>query len=104
MLGERRVRAVTVDGTDEDFLGVPASAPRGLPALPPFLLRLRRALTPAPGSAGRDPVTQYVVFDGADSGYYPPVTNVPAIMASWFKNDGYVQVFEQGDVYVYRRG
>jgi len=25
-------------------------------------------------------------------------------MASWFKNDGYVQVFEQGDVYVYRRG
>jgi uncharacterized membrane protein len=51
-----------------------------------------------------NPVTQYVVFDGADSGYYPPVTNVPAIMASWFKNDGYVQVFEQGDVYVYRRG
>jgi len=57
VLGERRVRAVTVDGTDEDVLGVPASAPRGLPALPPFLLRLRRALTPAPGSAGRDPVT-----------------------------------------------
>jgi uncharacterized membrane protein len=56
VLGERRVRAVTVDGTDEDVLGVPASAPRGLPALPPFLLRLRRALTPAPGSAWRDPV------------------------------------------------
>jgi uncharacterized membrane protein len=51
-----------------------------------------------------NPVTQYVVFDGAASGYSPPVTNVPAIMASWFKNDGYVQVFEQDDVYVYRRG
>jgi hypothetical protein len=51
-----------------------------------------------------NPVTQYVVFDGADSGYSPPVTNVPAMMASWFKGDGYVQVFERGDVYVYRRG
>jgi uncharacterized membrane protein len=55
------------------------------------------------GNSG-NPVTQYVVFDGADSGYSPPVTNVPAMMASWFKNDGYVQVFAQGDVYVYRRG
>jgi Predicted membrane protein (DUF2079) len=55
------------------------------------------------GNAG-NPVTQYVVFDGANSGYYPPITNVPAMMVSWFKNDGYVQVFEQGDVYVYRRG
>jgi hypothetical protein len=51
-----------------------------------------------------NPVTQYVVFDGANSGYNPPITSVPAIMASWFKNDGYVQVFEQDDVYVYRRG
>jgi hypothetical protein len=51
-----------------------------------------------------NPVTQYVVFDGANSGYNPPITNVPAIMASWFKNDGYVQVFERDDVYVFRRG
>ena len=64
MLGVRRVRAVTVDGTDEDTLGVPARTSRSLPALPPLLrrlpplfLRLRRALTQAPGSAWRDPVT-----------------------------------------------
>jgi len=64
VLGVRRVRAVTVDGTDEDTLGVPARTSRSLPALPPLLrrlpplfLRLRRALTQAPGSAWRDPVT-----------------------------------------------
>jgi uncharacterized membrane protein len=50
-----------------------------------------------------NPLTQYIVFDGADSGYSPPVTNVPAVIASWYKGDGYVQVFERGDVYVYRR-
>jgi uncharacterized membrane protein len=54
VLGERRVRAMTVDGTDEHALGVPARTPRGLTALLP---RLRRGLTPAPGSAWRDPVT-----------------------------------------------
>src|SRR6185312_9249394 len=64
VLGVRRVRAVTVDGTDVDTLGVPARTSRSLPALPPLLrrlpplfLRLRRALTQAPGSAWRDPVT-----------------------------------------------
>lgn len=67
MLGERRVRAMTVDGTDEDALAVPRRTSRGLPALSPSPLRmpaflrlppwLRRALTPARGSAWRDPVT-----------------------------------------------
>lgn len=51
-----------------------------------------------------NPVTQYLVFDGANSGYYPPVTNVPAFIARWYGRDGYVQVFASGDVYVYRRG
>jgi uncharacterized membrane protein len=55
------------------------------------------------GNSG-NPVTQYVVIDGVNSGYSPPLTNVPTIMASWFKNDGYVQVFTRDDVYVYRRG
>jgi hypothetical protein len=50
-----------------------------------------------------NPVTQYIVFDGADSGFNPPVTNVPAVIASWYKGDGYVQVFARGDVYVYHR-
>ncbi len=51
-----------------------------------------------------NPVTQYVVIDGTNSGYYPPLTNVPAIMASWYKGDGYVRLFARDDVYVYRRG
>lgn len=55
------------------------------------------------GTAG-NPATQYIVFDGADSGYYPPVTNVPAFIARWYGHDGYVQVFARDDVYVYRRG
>ena len=49
-------------------------------------------------------VTQYVVLDTADRGDNPPMTNVPAFMASRFKGDGYVQVFARGGVYVYRRG
>jgi uncharacterized membrane protein len=48
-----------------------------------------------------NPVTRYVVIDGAE---YPPSVNVPAMMANWYKGDGFVQVFAQGDVYVYHRG
>jgi hypothetical protein len=55
------------------------------------------------GNSG-NPATRYIVFDGADSGYYPPVTNVPAFIARWYGGDGYVQVFSRDDVYVYRRG
>ena len=50
-----------------------------------------------------NPVTQYVVFDGVDSGLALPTTNIPALIASWYKNDHMVQVFEQDDVYVFRR-
>ena len=45
------------------------------------------------GNAG-NPVTQCIVFDGADSGYAPPVTDVPAFLARWHGSDGYRQVFE----------
>jgi uncharacterized membrane protein len=55
------------------------------------------------GTAG-NPVTQYVVFDGPDSGYSPPVTNVPAFIQQLYPNDGYVQIFARDGVYVYRRG
>jgi hypothetical protein len=51
-----------------------------------------------------NPVTQYVVFDGADSGYAPPITDVPQFIAAAYGKDGYVQVFTRDDVYVYRRG
>ena len=55
------------------------------------------------GNAG-NPVTQYIVFDGDDSGYSPPQTNVPQFIADQYPHDGYVQVFDRDDVYVYRRG
>ena len=46
------------------------------------------------GTAG-NPVTQYIVFDAANSGYSPPVTNVPRFMASLYPHDGYVEVFSR---------
>jgi uncharacterized membrane protein len=55
------------------------------------------------GTAG-NPLTQYVVFDGADSGYTPAVTDVPAFIRQLYPGDGYVQVFDRDDVYVFRRG
>jgi uncharacterized membrane protein len=54
------------------------------------------------GTAG-NPVTKYVVFDGANSGYSPAITNVPAFIKTLYPRDGYVQVFERADVYVFRR-
>jgi uncharacterized membrane protein len=54
------------------------------------------------GNAG-NPVTQYIVFDGDDSGYSPPQTNVPQFIADQYPQDGYVQVFDRDGVYVYRR-
>jgi hypothetical protein len=51
-----------------------------------------------------NPLTSYIVFDGDDSGYSPPVTNVPAFIAQLYPADGYVQVFDRDGVYVFRRG
>jgi len=48
-----------------------------------------------------NPATQYIVIDGAA---YPPLTNIPAMVAGWYKGVRYVQVFAQDDVYVFRRG
>ena len=55
------------------------------------------------GTAG-NPATQYIVFDGADSGYSPAITSVPAFIRQIYPRAGYVQVFERDDVYVFRRG
>ena len=54
------------------------------------------------GNAG-NPATQYIVFDGENSGYYPAIANVPQFIANLYPSDGYVQVFERDDVYVFRR-
>jgi uncharacterized membrane protein len=55
------------------------------------------------GNAG-NPVTQYVVFDGADSGYSPAPGDVPAFIRELYPRDGYVEVFALDHVYVFRRG
>jgi uncharacterized membrane protein len=55
------------------------------------------------GTAG-NPATQYIVFDAANSGYNPPVTNVSQFVASIYPHDSYVEVFVRDGVYVFRRG
>jgi uncharacterized membrane protein len=54
------------------------------------------------GNAG-NPVTQYVVFDGTDSGYSPEPKSVPAFISQLYPKDGYVQIFVRDQVYVFRR-
>jgi uncharacterized membrane protein len=50
-----------------------------------------------------NPLCAYIVFDGDDSGYRPAVSNVPAFIGGLYPADGYVQVFDRDDVYVFRR-
>ena len=55
------------------------------------------------GNSG-NPYTQYIIFDGANSGYTPAPTDVPAFIQQLYPKGGYTQIFESGDVYVFRRG
>jgi len=55
------------------------------------------------GNAGNPP-TQYIVFDGANSGYSPAPTDVPGFIARFYPNDGYRLVFMSDNVYVFHRG
>jgi uncharacterized membrane protein len=52
---------------------------------------------------GGNPRTQYIVFDGLNSDYVPAITNVPAFIAQLHPNHPYTEIFESGDVYVFRR-
>jgi len=54
------------------------------------------------GNSG-NPRTQYIVFDGQDSGYTPAISNVPAFIAQIDPDHAYTQIFQSGDVYVFRR-
>jgi uncharacterized membrane protein len=54
------------------------------------------------GNAG-NPITQYIVFDGENSGYSPVPKNIPAFIAGLYPSAGYHQVFNRSDVYVFRR-
>ena len=51
-----------------------------------------------------NPATQYIVFDGLESGYNPAPTDVPAFIAQLYPKAGYVPIFVSDDVYVFRRG
>ena len=53
------------------------------------------------GNSG-NPDTQYVVFDGANSGYSPAVTNVPAFIHQLYPRANYQQVFTDDGVYVFK--
>ncbi len=54
------------------------------------------------GNAG-NPLTDYVVIDNDDSGYSQALKDVPAFVAAMYPNDGYIEVFERDNVYVFRR-
>jgi uncharacterized membrane protein len=53
------------------------------------------------GNSG-NPQAQYIVFDGIDSDYSPAIKNVPAFIAGLYPPHTYTQIFESGDVYVFR--
>jgi len=50
-----------------------------------------------------NPATQYIVFDGVESGYSPPPSNVPAFIAQLYPKTLYQEIFERDGVYVFRR-
>jgi hypothetical protein len=54
------------------------------------------------GNSG-NPQTQYIVFDGDNSGYSPAPANVPAFIRQLYPKAGYVQIFARDHVYVFRR-
>ncbi len=54
------------------------------------------------GNAG-NPTTQYIVFDGQNSDYSVVIRNVPAFIAQIYPGHVYSQLFQSGDVYVFRR-
>ena len=53
------------------------------------------------GNSG-NPKTQYIVFDGLNSDYSPAISNVPAFIAQIYPGHIYTQIFQSGDVYVFR--
>ncbi len=54
------------------------------------------------GNAG-NPLTQYIVFDGDNSGYSPAPSNVPAFIRQLYPRAGYVLIFQRDHAYVFRR-
>ena len=50
-----------------------------------------------------NPATQYIVFDGLESGYSPVPQNIPQFIRQLYPKANYVQVFLDDQVYVFRR-
>ncbi len=50
-----------------------------------------------------NPKTQYIVFDGQDSGYTPAIGDVPAFIAQIYPGHVYAEIYQSGRVYVFRR-
>ncbi len=50
-----------------------------------------------------NPKTQYIVFDGQDSGYTPAIGDVPAFIAQIYPGHVYAEIYKSGRVYVFRR-
>ncbi len=53
------------------------------------------------GNSG-NPDTEYIVFDGTDSGYSPEPANIPAFVASQHRGRLYQVIYDTGDIYVFR--
>jgi uncharacterized membrane protein len=51
-----------------------------------------------------NPATQYIVFDGPNSGYSPAIANVPEFIGQLYPHASYRQVFFDNGVYVFKRG
>jgi hypothetical protein len=54
------------------------------------------------GNSG-NPQTQYIVFDGPNSGYSPAIKDVPAFIAGLYPPHTYTEIFAADGVYVFRR-
>jgi len=53
------------------------------------------------GNSG-NPHTEYIVFDGKNSGYGSGAVNVPALINQFYPGHIYTQIYADDDVYVYR--
>jgi uncharacterized membrane protein len=51
---------------------------------------------------GGNPWTQYIVFDGVNSDYSPPIKDVPGFIASLYPPHTYTEIYSADDVYVFR--
>jgi uncharacterized membrane protein len=54
------------------------------------------------GNSG-NPATEYIVFDGENSGYSPEPTDIPAFISQLYPKASYHVIFVADDVYVFQR-